>query len=608
MIALPTVGNDTTEPDVAALPLTPRNPLPHTRQFAAIRSFHTGTEVLRDAGGSLSRRRTIQPVFTKHRVGQFASHITEAAESVSAHWHDGTEIDLDVQYRALTLRALGRSVFGLDLAGHADMVEESFNVALDYAVSRRYARSAFPRWLPTPSRRRARKAAAALHRLADEALQACRSDPAHDAPLVQALTAAKDSVTGESLSDNDIRNELIIFLFAGYDTVATTIAHALWQVGRHPTSRPDCRPRSPNWVTAISRPATCRALSYTTQVIREALRICPPAPTGTRLTTRDIAVCGYRIEAGTTSTLGRKAVQCDPDLWDEPLTFDPDRFSPENMAARDRWHYLPFGGGPRSCIGDHFAMLEAVLALATLIRRFEIESLGDDFPLTPISQWLPTERYLRVFAPVPRGRMHEADPRPNGLSSRHPRRGGRRRPPHHRRTACEPRDRVSRSSPAQLAALRTLRPAAKPGLAEEPTRWAYYPWRRTVVGVLGPLGFRAVRLDRNRHLITEDEQADLARLCIGVAGLSVGHVIAHTLAAQGLCGALKVADFDILELSNLNRVPATVLDLGVNKATLAARRIAELDPYLRVRGLHGGPDRRQRRPLPRRAGCCCGGM
>jgi molybdopterin/thiamine biosynthesis adenylyltransferase len=140
----------------------------------------------------------------------------------------------------------------------------------------------------------------------------------------------------------------------------------------------------------------------------------------------------------------------------------------------------------------------------------------------------------------------------------------------------------------QVAQARALRPAPGPELAGEPTRWAYYPWRRTVVGILGPSGFRAVRLDRNRHLITLGEQARLASLCVGVAGLSVGHVVAHTLAAQGLCGALKVADFDTLELSNLNRVPATVLDLGINKATLAARRIAELDPYLRVEVMPAG--------------------
>jgi molybdopterin/thiamine biosynthesis adenylyltransferase len=140
----------------------------------------------------------------------------------------------------------------------------------------------------------------------------------------------------------------------------------------------------------------------------------------------------------------------------------------------------------------------------------------------------------------------------------------------------------------QLEELRRLRPSPDPELLAEPCRWAYYPWRRTVVAVLGPRGFRAVRLDRNRNMITADEQTRLGALRIGVAGLSGGHVIAHTLAAQGLCGELRLADFDRIELSNLNRVPATVLDLGLNKAEVAARRIAELDPYLLVRVLDVG--------------------
>ena len=140
----------------------------------------------------------------------------------------------------------------------------------------------------------------------------------------------------------------------------------------------------------------------------------------------------------------------------------------------------------------------------------------------------------------------------------------------------------------QLDELRTLRPPPDQELVAEPCRWAYYPWRRAVVAVLGPRAFRAVRLDRNRNMITAEEQTRLAALRIGVAGLSAGHVIAHTLAAQGLCGELRLADFDCIELSNLNRVPATVLDLGLNKAEAAARRIAELDPYLLVRVLDVG--------------------
>ena len=140
----------------------------------------------------------------------------------------------------------------------------------------------------------------------------------------------------------------------------------------------------------------------------------------------------------------------------------------------------------------------------------------------------------------------------------------------------------------QLAELRGLLPPPGPELAAEPCRWAYYPWRRTVVAVLGPRGFRAVRLDRNRNVITADEQSRLGELRIGVVGLSAGHVIAHTLAAQGLCGLLRLADFDHLELSNLNRVPATVFDVGLNKAEVAARRIAELDPYLPVEIMDAG--------------------
>jgi molybdopterin/thiamine biosynthesis adenylyltransferase/nitroreductase len=134
----------------------------------------------------------------------------------------------------------------------------------------------------------------------------------------------------------------------------------------------------------------------------------------------------------------------------------------------------------------------------------------------------------------------------------------------------------------QRAALRGLTPTPDTGQIDEPARWVYYPWRRAVIDVLGPTAYRRLRLDRNRHLITAAEQARLGTLKVGIIGLSVGHAVAHVLAAQGLCGELRLSDFDDLELTNLNRVPASVFDQGVNKAIVAARRIAELDPYLRV--------------------------
>jgi molybdopterin/thiamine biosynthesis adenylyltransferase len=140
----------------------------------------------------------------------------------------------------------------------------------------------------------------------------------------------------------------------------------------------------------------------------------------------------------------------------------------------------------------------------------------------------------------------------------------------------------------QQAGLQRLRPAPQPDVTAESIRWVYYPWRRTVTSVLGPRAFRLLRLDRNRNLITAAELDRLGRLRVGVVGLSVGHAVAYTLAAQGLCGELRLTDFDDLELSNLNRVPAAVFDLGVNKAVVCARRIAELDPYLPVTVLPTG--------------------
>lgn len=128
------------------------------------------------------------------------------------------------------------------------------------------------------------------------------------------------------------------------------------------------------------------------------------------------------------------------------------------------------------------------------------------------------------------------------------------------------------------------------GEGPESDRWVYYPWRRSVLGLPGARTFRAIRLDRNRNKLTRDEQDRLSTLSIGIVGQSVGHAIAYTLAQEGVCGSLRLADFDELELTNLNRVPATLFDITVNKAIVTARRIAELDPYLPVEVRGAGID------------------
>ncbi len=429
-----------------ANPAPPRNPLPLRRQLAVIRTFNSGPQVLRDAGGPVTRlrlgprwlvpavvvatspraardilgrspeemertsihdemrhllgpnlfdmryrnwqprRRALQPVFTKQHVQRFGGHMAEVAEALARRWPDGARIDLDAESRRLTLGALGRSVLGLDLQSRTDAVADPVRTAITYVADRGASPFHVPRWLPTPARRRARAASAALHRLAGEILAQCRADPDRDAPLVRALIAARDPATGRALSDAEIRCELVVFMLAGHDTTSTTLAYALWALGRHRHIQDRVRAEATSLGERPLTPADVPRLGYTVMVLHEALRLCPPAPVVTRTATSDVDVAGYRIEPGTELVVGISALHRDPALWDRPTEFDPDRFNPENSAGRDRWQYLPFGGGPRSCIGDHFAMLEATLALATIVRDTEIRSTADHFPVaTPFT-------------------------------------------------------------------------------------------------------------------------------------------------------------------------------------------------------------------------------
>jgi len=427
--------------DVDALPLAPKNPLPILQALSAARVLHTGLVKLSEAGGPVTRfvplpkflapalvlvtspnavrdvlgradgltercqihqevrnvagdnlfvlpnkewaprRRVLQPVFTKHNVDGFGRHMSQAAQTFADHWREVGDVDLDVECRRLAMRSLGYSILGVDVNEFANEIAQNMHVASAYATDRALRPVRAPRWLPTPSRRRARAAVATMRQATMEILQACRADPTRDAPLVRALIAATDPDTGQPLSDDDIANELLIFMLSGHDTTATMLTYSLWELGHHP----DMQDRVAAEVAEIGdgelTPDDVPRLEYTAQVLNESLRLCPPAAGVGRVALRDIAVDGYRVEAGSIVAVGINALHRDPTLWERPLVFDPDRFSPENSANRDRWQFIPFAAGPRSCIGEHFAMLVTTLALATIVRSIRIRSTDNDFPL-----------------------------------------------------------------------------------------------------------------------------------------------------------------------------------------------------------------------------------
>lgn len=444
------INDMTAAVDVSALPLVPKNPLPIRQLVKLVRRLDTGQEVIRDAGGPITRiqfgpkqlippivavmspdairdvlgrsdassdrcvihdevrnmagdslfvlpneqwrprKRALQPVFTKHNVRNFGGHMSRAAQQFVDRWPGGGEVDLDVECRRIAMQSLGRSVLGIDLNERADTIAGCMHVASSYTADRALRPVRAPRWMPTPARRRARASVAAMRTVTDDMVRASRADPTRDAPLVQALLAASDPQTGLPISDADISNDLLIFMLAGHDTTATALTYSLWVLGHHP----EVQDRVAAEAAAIGdrelTPDDVPALGYTVQVLHEALRLCPPAAGVARLATRDIAVDGYRVEAGSLVAVGLYALHHDPTLWPNPMEFDPDRFSPQNVKARNRWQFLPFLGGGRPCIGEHFARLETTLALATTIRAMRVRALDEDFacevPFTTVAK------------------------------------------------------------------------------------------------------------------------------------------------------------------------------------------------------------------------------
>jgi cytochrome P450 len=213
--------------------------------------------------------------------------------------------------------------------------------------------------------------------LCDETIDAVRADPDFDAPLVRRMLETRDPETGEGLSHEAIVNDLITFLLAGHDTTATTIAYALWQLGRHPEWQDAVAAEAAAVGHRTLTPDDVRALPLTVRVVHESLRMCPPALGIGRKVMRDVAVDGNRIPKDWIAVVNIVALHHDPAAWEEPERFDPDRFLPERSQGRSRYQFVPFAAGQRKCIGDHFAMLEATVAVATLVRELRFASEGE---------------------------------------------------------------------------------------------------------------------------------------------------------------------------------------------------------------------------------------
>jgi cytochrome P450 len=355
----------------------------------------------------LRQKRFLQPVFTRQYVADYVPIVAAEADRLVRRWReparDEQPVDLHPATTAVALRVVGRALFGADLDAVAPVLDRGLP-----ALSGEVFRSSFsavptPRSWPTPANRRAARTRRALYRVVDELVAARRAAPqGHADDLLGRLLRAGDARRSRSsersepatpwigsagdagLGDEEVRDQLMIFMFAGHDTTATALTFAMHLLGHHPW----VQRRAHDEVRAVlaDRPVTADdvpRLPYVAQVLKEAMRLFPSAyGMGRRVADGD-QVDGYLIRPGSEVGVYPWATHRHPRHWDDAERFDPDRFAPDRESKRHRYAWFPFGGGPRACIGAQFAMVEATTVLATVLRQYELSTPAGPVRLRP---------------------------------------------------------------------------------------------------------------------------------------------------------------------------------------------------------------------------------
>jgi cytochrome P450 len=340
------------------------------------------------------QRKALQPAFTLDRVRTYAEPMVSFTADRVERWAEGERIALNDDLSELTLRILAKSLFDIDVAERGRVVTEAATALNDRADTRNLS-AYLPTWIPTPANRRYEKRTSGFEDLVEELLAERRADddPEREDLLSLLLAVAagergddgrgddRRGENGTGMSDREIRDQLITFLFAGHETTSLALTYAFLCLARRPEKRAVLRAELDSVLDGRDPSiADLPRLSYTEKVLKEALRLYPPAYVIFRQANERVELGGYEIPAGTRLTLPQFAIQTDERFFEKPEEFRPERWTPGFEADLPDYAYFPFGGGPRHCIGMRFAMLELRLVLATIVRRADLELVSDPDP------------------------------------------------------------------------------------------------------------------------------------------------------------------------------------------------------------------------------------
>ncbi len=344
----------------------------------------------------LRQRRLIQPAFHQQKIAAMASMMTGVASEVLVGWRSFAArrrpVDIAAEMSRITLGIAGRTLFSMNTTQDEAAMGAALPVLFNHIITRTTSLVKLPEVIPTPKNRRFLAAIASVDRIIYRTIAARRRSEAEHHDLLSLLMAARHEGTGEGMSDEQLRTELMTLFVAGHDTTAATLSWLWWQLSRSP----EILQRLQAEVDAVlggrtPTDADVPKLSYMRAVIEEVMRLRPAGWLFGRKAIAEDRLSGYRVPAGSDVLVSPYLTHRHPAFWSNPEGFDPTRFLPEQAAGRHPYAYIPFGAGPRRCIGAQFAMMELYLVTAMVLQAYELHlapgyepTMACDFTMRPL--------------------------------------------------------------------------------------------------------------------------------------------------------------------------------------------------------------------------------
>jgi len=319
------------------------------------------------------QRKLMQPAFHHKQLAAYAEVMVGQALRTVDSWRDGEVREIGAEMTKLTLGIVVKALFGAEVPRGGEGIGRLMATVLDASNQRINSAVQVPDWVPTPRNRRERRSLAELDLILQDMIRARRASSSEGGDLLSALLSAVDADDGTRMSDRQLRDEMMTLFLAGHETTANALAWTWYLLAQHPEVEARLREETERVLKGRAPTvADLPSLPYGDMVVREAMRLYPPAPGFAREPIEDVLIGGYVIPRGSLIIVSTYALHRDPRFFQAPESFDPERFAPGWEERIPRYAYLPFGGGPRVCIGSGFAMMEARLVLGTVVQRYRL--------------------------------------------------------------------------------------------------------------------------------------------------------------------------------------------------------------------------------------------